>query len=235
MFRSELIATIVIALAIPLAGCTSMPQQAPLGRIDLITIGVSDLDAQVAELERLTGVKAAYGGEHPSRGTHNALLSLGDGAYLEVLAASPDSDTAEAADLNALTRPTPLWWGVSVQQAGPAAASLRSAGFTTAEPIPGTRRTPAGDLLQWRTLVLESPPKGAPFFIEWSRDSVHPSASSPAGCRLQSLDIATPVPAALDKLLRMIEAPVRVREAAALELTVNLDCPRGAVSFSTTS
>ena len=58
--------------------------------IDHIVIGIHDLEKGIASIEDLTGVKPVYGGAHPSLGTHNALISLGNRTYLEILAPNPD-------------------------------------------------------------------------------------------------------------------------------------------------
>ena len=44
----------------------------------------------------LTGIKPAFGGNHPELGTHNSLLSLGRGKYLELIA--PNSEHPKMAD-----------------------------------------------------------------------------------------------------------------------------------------
>ena len=47
----------------------------------------------------LTGVQPAVGGKHPKLGTHNALVSIGNGAYFELLCRDPEQplDGPEAA------------------------------------------------------------------------------------------------------------------------------------------
>jgi Glyoxalase-like domain len=66
--------TVAILIAAFLAGCASTP---PAPHVDHVMLGISDLDRGIRELESLTGGRAVYGGEHPGRGTHNALVSLG--------------------------------------------------------------------------------------------------------------------------------------------------------------
>ena len=49
-----------------------------------------DLDELGRELARVGGVAASVGGTHPGQGTHNALVDLGPGQYLELMAPDPD-------------------------------------------------------------------------------------------------------------------------------------------------
>ena len=83
-------------------------------QIDHLVIGVADLDAGIREFEELTGIRPAYGGEHPNLGTHNALISLGNRTYLELLAPRPGASvTASFEFLADLLVLTPVMWAVS--------------------------------------------------------------------------------------------------------------------------
>ncbi len=99
-------------------------------QIDHLVIGVADLDAGIREFEELTGIRPVYGGEHPNLGTHNALISLGDRTYLEILAPRPGANVTEFLQFLAeLPELTPVDWAVSTNNITETADRLASAGL----------------------------------------------------------------------------------------------------------
>ncbi len=60
-------------------------------RFDHIIIAVRDLDAAIADYAAL-GFAVYYGGKHTHKATHNGLISLADGSYLELLAPVDPND-----------------------------------------------------------------------------------------------------------------------------------------------
>ena len=162
--------------------------------LDHILLGCRDLDQGIAFVEQRAGVRAAFGGIHPGRGTRNALLSLGERHYLEIIA--PDPKQAGAPDhygLRKLKEPRLVGWAVHRDDLEQFAAQLRQMAIEFEGPRPGSRQRPDGKLLQWKTLTLKDDHGGLlPFFIEWSVDSIHPSVDAPKGCTLRRFELATP-------------------------------------------
>lgn len=58
-------------------------------RFDHLVVAARALDEGVAWIEARLGVPMGAGGRHDSMGTHNRLLSLGPGRFLEVIAIDP--------------------------------------------------------------------------------------------------------------------------------------------------
>lgn len=193
--------------------------------LDHILLGCDDLDRGIAFVEERTGVRAAYGGVHPGRGTRNALLSLGERRYLEIIAPDPKQDSAEpfAAKqwnlLKELTTPQLIGWAAHPGDVDVLAKKLHDIGIATHGPSPGSRARPDGRVLSWKSLVLTDDHQGLlPFFIEWGADTVHPSVDAPAGCHLERFAVADPNPAELSKTFRRlgIDAPVERGERSQL-------------------
>ena len=228
---------IVVALGMTLwAGATLHGEPERPAGIDHILIGVPDLDRTVDDLAKALGVRPLHGGKHP-RGTHNALLSLGRTTYLEFIALQPGIAGAEIGmgDLVGLAKPVPIGWAVSAPSLTSLRASLGHTDFLLSEPHAGSRTTPAGAILRWQTLELTTEPRGAPFFIIWSADTHHPSTTSPPGCRLVRLQVATPDSKNLRALCSRLALPVDVIDGPSLRYSVALDCPNGPVTFRTDS
>lgn len=58
-------------------------------QLDHLVYGVSSLDEGMVHFHNLTGIKPVIGGRHEGLGTHNAIFSLGDDTYFEIIAADP--------------------------------------------------------------------------------------------------------------------------------------------------
>jgi catechol 2,3-dioxygenase-like lactoylglutathione lyase family enzyme len=132
--------------------------------IDHLVIAVGDLDRAIKNYTEL-GFTVVPGGRHPV-GTHNALISLADGAYIELIGFYE-------------TNPNHRWWTPLERGGGLVdvcmqtddlladTAALRRAGVSIDDPTPLTRTRPDGYRLKW---VLSIPREGhrglAPFLIQ---------------------------------------------------------------------
>lgn len=201
--------------------------------IDHILIGVSDLDEGIRAFEQATGVAAVIGGKHPSRGTENALVSLGGGAYVEIIAPQHDARPNEmVTSLRALHGPALVGWAVHVVDANDAAEHLESAGFKASKPQPGSRVTPQGATLEWSAFGVEKPQiAGAPFFIQWGANTKHPSLTSPGGCSLASFQVRDPAGDDLSRLLKSLGVKADVGKADRVHMHLDIRCGARTASF----
>jgi len=209
-------------------GSSQAPSPPPSVDIDHVILAIDRLEAGIEEFARLTGVTPARGGEHPGRGTQNALVGLGAGRYLEILAPLPSAAKPMAIPF---TRLTPAGWALQTTDVPAVAARLKGAGLDVQEPTPGSRRRPDGSMLEWQTTGARGAGLDlAPFFIQWGAGTAHPASTSPGGCRLESLELVEPDPAPLQRLLDAAgyKASVRPGERS---MRLALECPKGRVSF----
>jgi catechol 2,3-dioxygenase-like lactoylglutathione lyase family enzyme len=118
--------------------------------LDHAVIAVSDLDRAASGYEKL-GFTVLRGGEHPRRGSVNALIVFQDGTYFELID---------------FPKPVPgfRWWEV-LQKAGPGLVDFavlpanmerdleeaKARGFEAGPIEPGGRVTPEGKRAEWQT------------------------------------------------------------------------------------
>lgn len=207
---------------------------ASLSGIDHVILGINDLQRAIEELERLTGVRAVYGGAHPGRGTQNALLSLGEPYYLEILAPNPEEEgnTQSVQELRGLTTLTPIGWAARAEDLPALQDSLKGQGIGTGEIRPGARNRPDGTRLAWKTLSFAPLSSNLlPFFIDWDPTTAHPSTTSPAGCRLTEFALKDPAPDPLRKTLRSAGLRVEVRAGGKSGIRISFACPKGNVTL----
>jgi hypothetical protein len=232
---------LILGLLLPLTlACDSESEpgetpQTPSAQIDHVIVAVGDLDSGIAQFEELTGVRPTFGGDHPGRGTRNALVSLGPRTYLEILAPQEGVEAIEdAPGLHELTELTPWGWAASTDDLQETFSLLRANGYQMAEPAAGSRATPAGGLLTWIAGMVQEPViSAAPFFIEWGEGSPHPATTSPTGCELETWTVLAPDPSELESFLDAVGLASEV-EALAAEpegYRLTLRCPKGRVTF----
>jgi hypothetical protein len=199
--------------------------------LDHILLGSQNLQQGIDFVAERTGVGPVFGGVHPGRGTQNALLSLGERRYLEIIAPDPLQPNAKnplAVELRSLKQPGLVGWAAHPGNLESFAEKLRAARMEFQGPTPGSRKRPDGRLLQWQTLALADDASGLlPFFIEWAPGSPHPSTDAPEGCSLLSFAAETPNPAELAGKLRILGLDLPVGKADYPRLHAVISGPKG--------
>lgn len=199
-----------------------------LTRIDHLVYSTSDLEKSVVDLETSLGVRPALGGQHPGRGTHNALFALSDRSYLEVI--GPDATQAETVrprwfQIDSLDAPRLVTWAVKEADLNELRAKAKACGIYLGPVVSGTRQRSDGSCLRWRftdpaTVVADGI---VPFFIDWG-DGPHPADSAPRGPVLESLRAEHPEPSVVMRALSAvsIDLPVESGPRPALIATLRI-------------
>ncbi len=143
-------------------------------RIDHVVYGTADLDAAAARVQDALALEVLPGGRHVGMGTHNRIVPLGDGSYLELLAVL-DPVEAAASPFGALVQRAIaggdglLAWAVAVEDVQPVATRIGTAISSIARQGMSARLTGVEEALTTAYL---------PFFIERGAD--RPAPESPA-------------------------------------------------------
>lgn len=197
---------------------------------DHIAITADTLEEGAGLVEATLGVAPAGGGRHPLMGTHNRLLSLGPGEYLEVITIDPAAPKPERA----------RWFALDERQ-GPARltnwiARCRGAAQVVPQLAPGAGRALdlARDDLRWTMVVPDDgrwPYDGAhPGLIEWPEDQPHPANALPdLGLRLVGLRIGHPHAQDLRALMRgkLADPRIEFHTTQTPELEAHIKTPAG--------
>ena len=210
--------------------------------LDHIIIAASSLDSGVEYVREALGVDIPSGGRHEMMATHNHVMSLDDGVYLEVIALNPDmnppynprwfglDDPAIRADLQ--RGPRLLTWAVN---------SNNLADLCSCSTVPLGKVTEAQrDDLRWLVAISEDgriPGAGfLPLAIQWLVD-FHPSERmQQLGCRFKQLNLFHSRKPWLEECLHSIGADglVKVMEIPDSEmpyLSCWIEGPNGEVEF----
>jgi len=194
--------------------------------LDHLAVAGETLEEAVAHVEEALGVKMGPGGEHAHFGTHNQLIGLADGLYLEAIAANPAAETL----------PYPRWFDLDRLEGAPRLgnwicrtddmdAELARLYVNAGNVVHLTR----GDL-RWRMAVPDS---GAlpydnrfPALIQWDVAVTPAELLTPSGVALVQLEVVHPEAEDLRATVGLGDPRV-VYLAGAPELRATFDTPHG--------
>ncbi|MFT3778662.1 MAG: VOC family protein [Ottowia sp.] len=202
-------------------------------KIDHIVWAGSDLNVLMADFMSMTGVEAVLAGRHPTLGTHNALASLSDDVYFELLAADSHGQTSKnmGGQLAKFTSPQIFAYMFKASDLEKLKECLAEEGIES-DLVTLSRTTMTGDTLTWRLLIPKDSQFASflPVFIDWM-DTPHPSTSAPKGCALIQMRIHHPNAPRLTELLAKLDCPIEVLSADTPDFEVTLASPKGVITL----
>ena len=165
---------------------SSKAANTPVRKLDHIIYATPDLKPGIETLEKLLGVRAIPGGQHPGHGTRKAFIRLGGKTFLEILGPDPDQtrpDHSRWLGIDSLRTPHLNGWAAVDDNMDQLMAKAAAFGVRLGAICQGRRENPDGAVLSWRftdpyVLVADGL---VPFFIDWQdsppRRSAAPKAS----------------------------------------------------------
>jgi hypothetical protein len=207
--------------------------------LDHLVIAAATLEQGENHLEALLGVRPKRGGKHVAMGTHNSVLRLDDGAYLEIIAVDPEGITPDRPRWFELDTPSMraslahgprlIHWVArcddidAARDLSPADYGLiypmQRASYSWRMTIPDDGHLPGGGLL--------------PTLIQWS-GSHHPADALDDGhIRVAAVAGAHPEPATIRTSLEGLglRDVLKVTYAVSPRLAAMLRTPRGTVTL----
>jgi hypothetical protein len=207
-----------------------------MDRVDHLVWAVPDLDAGISQIEALTGIQAALGGSHPGMGTRNALLSLGDNTYLEIIAPDPgqsDYRSPRLFQVDHVDSPRLVTWAAKSDDIAQMTEMRLSDGQSPGKAMTGSRQTPDGRTLAWELTdpYVEIAGGVVPFFINWG-NTPHPAASAPGGATLLALRATHPEKDYVRAAFKSFGINMTVENGRQASLTAVIDTPRGQIELT---
>jgi hypothetical protein len=203
--------------------------------VDHLVYATPDLQFGIETIEKMTGVRAVSGGQHPGRGTRNALISLGPGVYLEIIGRDPDQPTPPQPrpfGIDDLKEPRLVTWVAKGDNLESFAKEAAHAGVKLGEVIDGSRQRADGVVLSWRftdprTVAFDGL---IPFFIDWGK-TPHPAGTATPGLSLIGLRAEHPDPEPVQEALHTLGLDIRVQRGPRPALIATVDTPGGRVEL----
>lgn len=168
-------------------------------------------------------------------GTHNAILPLRGGSYVELIApdpSNPDPPLELPFGLAEATGPSLVTWAVGTRDIEAAVKSARQAGYDPGVVVDLARDLPEGKRLSWKlSLRRDLPADGlVPFLIDWG-SAPHPSRTSDPVCSIEGFRAEHPNPEAVRQMLRALGVALDVERGPRPRLCATVVGPGGSLEL----
>jgi len=211
----------------------------PAATLDHLVVAAATLADGIEYVAEIAGVTPQPGGKHVAMGTHNALVRLSEGTFLEIIAIDPEGTKPSrprwfdldniALQAELTERPRLIHWVARTTGIERAAAAC---------PIPlGDVHPMARGAYRWRITIPDDgtlPAKGVvPTLIEWDVPQ-HPAESLPkSNVSIASLAASHPEPALIRAALAALglDSVLPVTYDRDTRLAAMLRTPRGIVTL----
>jgi hypothetical protein len=205
--------------------------------IDHLVYSVPDLDKAMDDLENLLGIRPIFGGHHTTKGTKNALLNLGEGCYLEILAVddqNKDIQPPRWMGIDLIEKPKMTRWCLKSNNLENDAKVIKAHLNTMGEISGGQREIGDGKLLKWEMILPLAAPEVEliPFMVNWGNSTAHPTDGLEAKCQLLKLELTHPSPDSLITLFKNLSlSPFKIEKGEEVKILAHLRCPNGLVQL----
>lgn len=195
--------------------------------LDHIAVTCADLEVGAAWLSYALGVPLLGGGQHPRFGTHNRLLGLAGGLYLEVIAPDPAAQVEGPRWFDLDNAPATPRWGNWICRADDLAQS---------EALTGPAIAMSRGDLNWQITVPADgslPMQGGfPTLIRWADGAAHPASKLPdSGCKLTRWEVHHPQAETISALCQMDDPRIAFVQAEAVQFRATFETPTGTVAL----
>ena len=205
-------------------------------KIDHIVWVVPNLEKGMELFEQLTGVKPVFGGYHKTLGTKNALVSLGNESYFEILAIDKNSAIAPPRwmGIDFITEPTITRWALKSENLESDCQILKNYKSELGTINEGQRTLTSGEVLKWKLTMPIPDPKVevAPFLLDWSASAAHPTQNLPVHCKLLKIEFTHSQPESVNPVLQSFGYDNALKNGKQSTITIQLETPKGIVELS---
>lgn len=207
-----------------------------LPKVDHLVYGTPDLRVCVEQIERLLGVRATPGGQHPGEGTRNPLISLGPAVYLECLGPDPEQlkpDRPRWFGIDDLTTPRLVGWAAKGDDLAQLASNAMRNGIKLGERwcLGAGKRHRAFSLLGRSRISAQDWPTASARFLSTGGQTPHPARTAAGRATLVELRAEHPDPERVQKILSRLGLDLPVTKAMRPALIATIASPRGRVEL----
>jgi len=205
-------------------------------KLDHLVYCVTNLDETVQQLYDEIGVQAVIGGRHLNHGTKNALINLGDKAYLELLAIDTENKHHSGSrwmGIDLISEPKITRWAIHSDNLHRDSEILKQYNEQMGDIIGGEREKENGEVLRWEMIKPLSSPEVdiLPFMIDWSASESHPTDGKVETCSLEALHFYDQV--GQKKLATMLEifGEMQIQTAQEIAIKATIKGPLGSLTI----